>query len=321
VGREAEGFVQDVPQAGGPMPARGLVDPEELAPGYGLQVPEDAGAQARAGGGKDDAAVEDQLIPETPGDAQSRPYAKETLGKIGELAPYINGYARKYGVPPLAVAGAIANEYDTRFDFKSKDLVPRIKALSHYDAFQDRHVPSLSNGGDSFADFARAMLDSKLVPTYAGSPGWLGSDVGPANIHMATALQLWHNDPGELPASVHDYPSLARYVVSNQGTAQLAAKYIAWAQRNFENSLGNTEKPLSPHDKAALYIDYFRKGPEMVGKQWIDRLTRDYGADKANRLVSGYLPLQGRDLPQPYDGVRAVVNRQALQDMLGQGEE
>jgi hypothetical protein len=312
VGREIEGFVEDVPQQGARVPVRGLDDPEALTPGYGLQAPHDGGVQAAsASDGRDKAVVDDQLIPEYPSDEQRRPYAKETLDKIGELAPFISGYSKKYGVPPLAVAGAIANEYDTRFD-----LTP--KAVSHYDALQDWLVPRVTGERGPLT----TRLDrNRLLPAYAGSPTWLNSDIGPANIHLATALQLWHSNPGELPASVHDYPSLARYVVSNEGTAQLAAKYISWAQREFDNSLGNTQRPLSPHDKAALYIDYFRKGPDRLHDQWVGRLQSEYGDDLANQLVSGALPLRTHDLPRPVDGVRAIVNRHALEGRLGQGRE
>jgi hypothetical protein len=283
--------------------ALGLVEPPLLAWSSGLRG---LGDDSEAVLDTADRVVPDQLIPSEPEPAQSRPYAAQTLDKVRELAPHIHFYADRYNVPPLAVAGAIANEYDTRFDHTRKGLL-------HYDQFQDWYVPKLSWPGSAITE----RFDNRVIPAYAGSPGWLDSDIGPANIHLATAMQLWHDYPEDFPSTVHDYPSLAKYVVSNEGTAQLASRYISWAQRAFDNSLSNTEKPLSPDDRVALYVDYFRKGPLTVGQQWTGRLESKYGPG-ANLLVSGTVPLAAEDLPHPYDGVRAVVNKRDLLRALGQ---
>jgi hypothetical protein len=47
-------------------------------------------------------------------DAANYPYDKQTFGLISRLAHHIKSYSAKHGVPPIAVAGSIADEYNVQ---------------------------------------------------------------------------------------------------------------------------------------------------------------------------------------------------------------
>ncbi|AXQ30434.1 hypothetical protein D0B54_17900 [Solimonas sp. K1W22B-7] len=240
---------------------------------------------------------------------QNTPYSTITLSKIAEMAPFIKGYAAKYNVPVLAVAGSIAEEYETRGS--------KMGLKGMYDQYQDAlipYTPSISQVNKPLAE----AFDNRISPGYAGSPGFLHNDLGPANVRMATATRLADKYPEDFPAYADNPRGLAAYTVGNRGNAHLAALYLSQAKQGIGGVLENAKESMSGDYRAALYVDYFRKGPERMGDQIIgSRLLGKYGVEATNEFLSGVKPIPAQALPQAYYGARVVANKKQIHDALG----
>lgn len=276
-------------------------------------VKEDQSRTGRAGrektqssGGSRDKTLHSSLSQDN---YQATPYSDEVVAKVGKMAPVIKGYSAKYGVPVLAVAGSIAEEYDTRSR--------KMGVKGFYDKYQDsmlRYTPKESD----INRFAVGAWDSRIAPAYAGSSGFMHNDLGAANIKMATAARLAREFPDHFPAGIQEPQRLAAYVASDHGNAHLAAMYISQAQRGVNDFLKKAESPVSNDYRIALYVDYFRKGPETLGRQAIhDRLTRKYGLALTEKMLDGRGNIPKRDLPMAYYGSRVVANQQQIYNALG----
>lgn len=68
-------------------------------------------------------------------DEKNYPFSNEVFDWITSIKNLINKYASKYDVPPIAIAGCLANEYNTRF---SKEYT-LLKSL--FDGMQDSIIP------------------------------------------------------------------------------------------------------------------------------------------------------------------------------------
>ncbi|MGH6707505.1 MAG: hypothetical protein ACREEK_00915 [Bradyrhizobium sp.] len=234
-----------------------------------------------------------------------KPYSADTMQKITEMAPLIKRFARERNLPVLAVAGSTAEEYDSRHKaFGSKRF---------YDEWQDAVIPQFS--GIPLPGLSRP--DGRVLPAYPGSPGYMQNDLGPANIRMATAAKLFKDSPGAFPPWVRDLPTLAEYVVSDRGNAQVSAMYIDEAKKNIDRLLANTEAPLTSDYMTAMYVDYFRKGPETLMKQIIENRFNSYGAAKMEGFLNGSVPIPTSALPEAAYGARVVRNKRQIYDALG----
>lgn len=166
-------------------------------------------------------------------------YDAETYKYIRSIASLITSISSAAGVSAVAVAGAIADEYNTRRG-----------ARSVVDAAQDATLSSLPEWAidvDRFFD-----IKSKLLNT-------LENDVGPANIKVRTGLEYVQS--GELsvpgsPESAVQVSKIIEFLMSNKGTVTATAAVIARAQKLFGPSLGSHSKEL----KDSIYVEYFKQG-------------------------------------------------------------
>lgn len=249
----------------------------------------------------------EQLLRTIDAGDQKRQYPKWVLDKISSMRDAINHYSGKYDVPSLAVAGSIADEYETRGNHLG------LKGLA--DGIQDYAVPRTgSHGWLPRTEIGGGNYPlAGEVPAYVDSPGFLRADVGAGNIGMRTAEYLYDRYRGEFPQRVKDPLSLARYAVSDEGNAHLAALYIKEAHDRLGTILAGSEAPLPPDYMTALSVDYFRDGPERL----IDNYAGRIGQDKARDYIQGRKSIPVEDLPLPYHGVHVLNNAPGLRHALG----
>jgi len=205
-------------------------------------------------------------------------YDAETYRYIRSIASLINSISAAQGVSAVAVAGAIADEYNTRRG-----------ARAALDAAQDATLSSLPEWAidvDRFFDFHSKMLNT------------LENDVGPANIKVRTALEYVQS--GELsvpgsPSSAVQVNKIIEFLMSNRGTVTATAAVIARAQRLFGPHLGTHTR----EQRDSVYVEYFKQG---------DSYYRRFSASLAANPSHKACPGEG--------GCRAFYNYSQLETAL-----
>jgi len=172
-------------------------------------------------------------------------YDVKTFRFVTSIKSLIRSVARSRGVPILAVAGAIADEYNTRRGV-------RVVIDSTQDAVIDV-LPELFIDVDRFFD-----IKAKLLNT-------LENDVGSANIKVRTALELVQS--GELtvpgsPISDVQVNVIVDFLLTKRGTVETAIAVIEKAQRLFGRHLGQHSDALSE----AVLVEYFKQGDSYYSR-------------------------------------------------------
>lgn len=215
---------------------------------------------------------------------QKRPYSQDTLDRVRQMAPLIKKFSEQYNVPPLAVAGSIAEEFDTgKADFGLKGV---------WDRFQDRA--------------AQTRLDGPLRNMFSKRIGW---DLGAGNIRPSTAKALITSAPDEFPnVDPNSQNGIDAFTATDSGNAQLAAKYISWAEQDLDRLFSQTKVPLYDDYRIALYVDYYRKGADTM---W-------HGKDGRSGIMTKTIdtPIPYEQLPTAYYGARVIANKQKILDAL-----
>jgi hypothetical protein len=166
-------------------------------------------------------------------------YDAQTFGYIRRIAGLIRSAAKDKGVPPVAVAGSIADEYNTRRGGRV--------AL---DAAQDALLDSLAEWQidvDRFFDFDNKLLNA------------MENDVGMANINVRTALELVQSGELIVPGSPRSSPRVTEiidFLLTNRGTARTAAAVIGRAQGLFGPHLSGYSQAM----REAVLVTYFKQG-------------------------------------------------------------
>lgn len=163
--------------------------------------------------------------------AENFPYRSETFLKISSMAPWIARYSERYGVPPAAVAGAIADEFN---------------ASGPVDAIQDWFIGTRPEGVLEMHEqvgFGNKALNA------------MKHDLGPGNIKLETAWAIYQQNRSEFPGGAWGRAEVADYIMTEQGTAHVAALFMRDAQRHFAQELQGL--PDAMRD-AALVTSYKR---------------------------------------------------------------
>ncbi|WP_395822379.1 DUF4157 domain-containing protein [Archangium minus] len=188
-------------------------------------------------------------------------YDDETYRYIRSIASLINVISAQQGVSSVAVAGAIADEYNTRRG--SRALLDEAQ-----DAVLDS-LPEASIDVDRYFDF-----HSKLLNT-------LENDVGMANIKVRTALEL--TESGELsvpgsPRSAIRVSEIINFLLTNRGTVTTTVAVIARAQRLFDSHLTNYPREM----RDAVYVEYFKQG-----ERYYNRFSANLEANPSHTVCPG----------------------------------
>ncbi|MBS9781627.1 MAG: DUF4150 domain-containing protein [Gammaproteobacteria bacterium] len=168
-------------------------------------------------------------------------YDDRTFNLIENMASDILEYSTKYGVPAIAVAGSIADEYNTRRGFKK-----------WIDDWQDKTlINNLSNSDIELDEYFG--FDSKLLNATK-------HDIGVGNIKLETAKKIYDSNRNDFNNKNMNYADIVDYVLTEKGTAHIAALYIKEAQ----NKLGTYLDGYTDANKEAVLVTYYKQGPNYV---------------------------------------------------------
>ncbi len=210
--------------------------------------------------------------------ATEQAYDDETYLFIRSIAPLVRSCAQARGLPVVAVAGAIADEYDTR-------RAPR----SAVDAIQDVLIDALPE----FAIDVHRFLDIHCKLLNA-----LENDIGAANIKVRTALELVQRGelavPGSRPSDIQ-VKRLVDFLLTLRGTVEATATVIARAQQLFAPYLTEHGEELTE----AVLVEYFKQGDGYY-QRFISRVV----ANQAHKVCPGE------------DGCQVWYNRASLLNAL-----
>ena len=171
-----------------------------------------------------------------PNPTDNYPYRAETFILIKRLSFTINQYSRRYNVPPIAIAGAIADEYNTRVGLKGI-----------FDWVQDEILLNLMPSSFIFLD-AKAGISSK----------WLNAtkhDIGIGNIKLETAKRVYQRNKNRFGKRINNWEKLVDYLRTDNGTIHIATLVIKRAQFLFGPYVKNYPDEL----KEAVFVTYYNK--------------------------------------------------------------
>ena len=178
-----------------------------------------------------------------PNPIDNFPYRAETFSLIRRLSFTINRYSRQYNVPPIAVAGAIADEYNTRTMYKGV-----------FDWFQDEIL--LNWMPSSFISLdAKIGINSK----------WLNAtkhDIGIGNIKLETAMRVYERHKSKFGKTINSWEELVDYIRTDAGTIHIATLVIKRAQFLFAPYIKNYSDDL----KEAVFVTYYKQGPSYLAR-------------------------------------------------------
>lgn len=194
---------------------------------------------------------------------------------ISEYGYLAKDYSRLYNVSPYAVVGAIANEYDTRFNSDLYFTMRGFFAQKVGDAFSlqwDGQPFSHAELITSYNDFNSGLNLSKWTNPVA-------VDVGPGNFKVATAIEIIrayskeHKGTGRDPLGLlkysDSYDKLVLDLVSFKDPTTsfaLTAAYIKQGESFFISKDPAAWNRLSSDEKDALLVMSYKLGPETLGK-------------------------------------------------------
>jgi hypothetical protein len=181
-------------------------------------------------------------------------YDPMTFDFLTSISPLIFPIAVSKDVPAAAVAGAIADEFNSQ-------RFPRVIVDRLQDVLIDI-IPEFSIDIHRFFD-----IKFKLSNT-------LENDIGPANIKVRTALQLVQR--GELtvpgsPISDVQVNKIVDFLLTERGTIEAAAAVIAKGKKLFGQYIADYSDGLAE----AVLVEYYKQGDSLYNR-FYDKLLRNH---------------------------------------------
>jgi len=169
------------------------------------------------------------------------PYNEGTFAVIRQIATLIKAYSTRFGVPPIAVAGSIADEYNTQRGAKGA-----------IDWFQDQvllnFMPNFAIETDVWFGFNNKLLNATK------------HDLGIGNIKLETAKRIYEQFKSSFTRKDMDYSGLVDYLRSDQGTVHVATLVIKKASQDLMPYIhGFSEEKIE-----AIYVTYYKQGPSYI---------------------------------------------------------
>jgi hypothetical protein len=207
-------------------------------------------------------------------------YSEETFALVRRIAPLVLRQSALNQVPPIAVAGSIADEFNTR----------QSMFRSVVDWFQDDVL--LNYMPNAFIKLDVKMgINSKLLNSTK-------HDLGKGNIKLETAREIYMNNRGKFAQDLSDWSVLVDFIRSEEGTVQIASLVI----RQGKDLLSAHLAGLPEDVLEAVLVTYYKQGPSYAQRF----RTRQSGA-VAN--AAKYI--------RPGEGCNVLVQRERFAAALG----
>jgi hypothetical protein len=188
-------------------------------------------------------------------DSSTSSYVRETFALITRLRGLILRISDRIGVPPVAVAGAIADEYNAR-----------VTELSGFRRYLDESQDQLWSWLPEYIfDWSVRHASSSKVMNATRH------DIGDGNINVATARTVYDEFRScfvDIPTDTSPFVGEQRdrwneivdYVLTSEGTVVLAALVIKKAMREMAPQL----RGRSPEIQEAILVTYYKQGARYV---------------------------------------------------------
>ena len=160
-----------------------------------------------------------------------RPYSERTFNMVFSLRHDFAEFSKRLDVPIIAIAGSVADEYDTQEGIKGA-----------IDWVQDNFIsllPSWSIIVDERLNFRTKLLNATI------------NDIGIGNIKLETAKQFFPDMPWE---------ELVDLILTDRGTIAIAAMVIRQAVERLRPHV----QGLSDAQKEAAYVTYYKQGESYI---------------------------------------------------------
>ncbi|EBR4601083.1 hypothetical protein B2J39_23230, partial [Salmonella enterica] len=208
---------------------------------------------------------------------ENYPFQRPVFDWLKEISILIIKYSERLTVPPVAVAGALADEYNTRFmpdysyakkqlDYLQDEVIPKGK-YTEYPEPQNNEMSSrdLERQYETMKkndpDNINRTIFDRLSNTVAG-------DYGKGNISLRTAYDMYDEEFDNF----HEMSRLdiLRYLVTDEGTVHFAALSIKKAL----NVMSTYIQDLPPRKQEAVLITYFKQG-DNYRRKFINRSLKN----------------------------------------------
>lgn len=186
------------------------------------------------------------------------PYKSKVFMKITEISKLVKYFARIYNIPEVAVAGAIADEYNAVIK-PGRNII---------DFFQDGIVSLEPN---FFIEITKNIILESETLTKLFNPTM--NDLGIGNIKLDNAKRIYDLMPTEFNKINWDYTDLVSYLNTNLGCVHFAALTIKIAQSLFGKYIAN----YSDCAKEAVLVTFYKQGPKYYNK-FLERLQENSNA-------------------------------------------
>ncbi|WP_312398272.1 hypothetical protein [Chryseobacterium sp.] len=180
-----------------------------------------------------------------PKPEENFPYSENTFNKIREIAALIKYYSNKYSVPPVAVAGSIADEYNIINESDKGRLINWLQ-----DDVVINFMPNFAIEFDVYIGGTSKMNNATK------------HDLGIGNIKLETAKKLYDQYKSEFKSNDLNYKDIVNYIQSNEGTVHLATLVIKKAKELFEKYVSG----YCDCKKEAVYVTYYKQGDLYLKK-------------------------------------------------------
>ncbi|WNI83998.1 hypothetical protein [Citrobacter portucalensis] len=156
---------------------------------------------------------------------------------VENIAELILKYSTKLSVPPIAIAGALADEYNTRFmpDYslvkKQLDYVQDVVTpKGMYTEFSESINNELSSKelDEQYRSMKGIYPDNIRMSKWNRFSNVVAGDYGKGNISLRTAFDMYDEKFDDFPKMSR--LDLLRYLITDEGTVHFAALYIKKSQ-------------------------------------------------------------------------------------------
>lgn len=205
------------------------------------------------------------------------PFQDPVFNWLSSISDLILMYSNKFSVSPIAVAGALADEYNTRFmpdysyakkrlDYLQDNVIPKGK----YTEFEEKINNKMSSDDleTQYQTIKENDPDDIKRTTWDRISNTVAGDYGKGNISLRTAYDMYDEklDTFQNMSRL----DILRYLVTDEGTVHFAALMIKKAQAIMKEYIHD----LPPRKQEAILVTYFKQG-DNYRRKFINRSLKN----------------------------------------------